>query len=92
MPVGRKKGNETHYGYKDHVKVDTESKLILDYAVTPANVHDSNEFEMFFNEKDKVGYADSAYAGKKLPKHVRNEICEKGYRNQCQKLKRVAKR
>ena len=76
-----KKGNETHYGYKDHVKVDAESKLILDYAVTPANVHDSNEFEMFFNEKDKVGYADSAYAGKKLPEHVRNEICEKGYRN-----------
>ena len=76
-----KKGNETHYGYKDHVKVDAESKLILDYAVTPANVHDSNEFEMFFNEKDKVGYADSAYAGKKLPKHVRNEICEKDYRN-----------
>lgn len=76
-----KKGNETHYGYKDHVKVDSESKLILDYAVTPANVHDSNEFEMFFNEKDRVSYADSAYAGKKLPKQVRNEICEKGYLN-----------
>ena len=27
------------------------------------------------------GKYDSAYVGKKLPKHVRNEICEKGYRN-----------
>ena len=76
-----KKRDETHYGYKDHVKVDADSKLILDYAVTPANVHDSNEFENFFNEQDEVGYADSAYVGKKLPKHVRNEVCEKGYRN-----------
>ena len=76
-----KKGDEKHYGYKDHVKVDADSKLIMDYAVTPANVHDSNEFENFFNEQDEVGYADSAYVGKKLPKHVRNEVCEKGYRN-----------
>ena len=76
-----KKGNETHYGYKDHVKVDADSKLILDYTVTPANVHDSNEFEDFFNEQDKAAYADSAYVGKKLPKHVRNEVCEKGYRD-----------
>lgn len=76
-----KKGDETHYGYKDHVKVDADSKMILDYAVTPANVHDSQEFEDFFNEKDKVGYADSAYAGMKLPDHVKNEVCEKGYRN-----------
>ena len=42
---------------------------------------DSNEFENFFNEQDEVGYADSAYIGKKLPEHIRNEVCEKGYRN-----------
>ena len=76
-----KKGDEKHYGYKDHVKVDADSKLIVDYAVTPANVHDSKEFEDFFNEQDEAAYADSAYVGKKLPKHVRNEVCEKGYRN-----------
>ena len=55
--------------------------MILDYAVTPANVHDSNEFEDFFNAKDAVGYADSAYVGKQLPENVRNEVCEKSYRN-----------
>ena len=30
-----KKRDETHYGYKDHVKVDADSKLILDYVATP---------------------------------------------------------
>lgn len=76
-----KKGNETHYGYKDHVKVDADSKLILDYAVTSANVHDSNEFEDFFNEQDEVAYADSTYVGKELPEHIQNEVCKKGCRN-----------
>ena len=33
-----KKGNETHYGYKDHVKADAESKLITHYTVTSTNV------------------------------------------------------
>jgi len=36
-----KKGNEVHYGYKDHVKAYADSKLITDYSVTSANVHDS---------------------------------------------------
>ena len=75
-----KKGNETHYGYKDHTKVDAESKLITDYAVTSANVHDSNEFVDFIDETDKEVYADSAYAGKELPKHVTNHVHEKGCR------------
>lgn len=28
-----KKNNETHFGYKDHVKCDSDSKLITHYAV-----------------------------------------------------------
>ena len=28
-----KKNEETHYGYKDHVKCDADSKLIMDYGV-----------------------------------------------------------
>ena len=62
-----KKNDETHYGYKDHVKVDADSKIITDYATTSANVHDSNEFTEFLNEEDKVVYADSAYVGKDIP-------------------------
>ena len=75
-----KKNDETHYGYKDHVKVDADSKIITDYAITSANVHDSNEFTDFLTEEDKVVYADSAYVGKEIPDHVENRVCEKGYR------------
>ena len=75
-----KKNDETHYGYKDHVKVDADSKIITDYATTSANVHDSNKFTDFLTEEDKVVYADSAYVGKEIPDHVENRVCEKGYR------------
>ena len=76
-----KKNNETHYGYKNHAKVDVDSKIIMDYSVTDASVHDSQRFTAFFNEKDKVAYADSAYVGQEIPKHIEAQICEKGYRN-----------
>ena len=79
------KNKETHYGYKNHVKVDSESKLIISYTSTPANVHDSQELAKLVDEKDKVIYADSAYAGEtissQLPPNVKNRIHEKGYRN-----------
>ena len=75
-----KKNDETHYGYKNHVKVDDDSKIITDYATTSANIHDSNEFSEFLGEDDKVVYADSAYVGKEIPNHVENCVCEKGYR------------
>jgi len=79
------KGGEKHYGYKDHTKVDADSKIIIDYAVTNAAVHDSNVFVDFIDETDRVVYADSAYAGReiaeKLPANVENSIHEKGYRN-----------
>ncbi len=44
-------------------------------------MHDSKEFTGFLNEEDRVVYADSAYAGKEIPDHVENRVCEKGYRN-----------
>ncbi len=79
------KGGEKHYGYKNHTKVDADSKIITDYAVTNAATHDSNKFVDFIDETDKVVYADSAYAGvaiaEKLPENVKNSIHEKGYRN-----------
>ena len=81
-----KKGQETHFGYKDHVKVDADSKMITDYAATSASVHDSQRFTQFINETDEKVYADSAYAGKELadalPEKVDNQVHEKGYRNQ----------
>ena len=83
-----KKGSETHYGYKDHVKVDSDSKIITAFSVTSANVHDSKEIVGLVDEKDEVAFADSAYVGEELHKEIREKnpdivlkIHEKGYKN-----------
>lgn len=84
-----KKNNETHYGYKDHVKVDADSKLIVTYEVTDASVHDSKVIVDLCDENDKMVSADSAYAGEDLERELREKcgedvdlkIIEKGYRN-----------
>lgn len=82
-----KKNNETHYGYKDHVKVDKDSKIILDYEVSDASVHDSQPLIDLLNKEDegKELYADSAYSGEPLAEKIAkrkiiNKIHEKGYR------------
>jgi len=61
-----KKGNETHYGYKDHTKVDEKSKVIVDFEVTSANVHDIKPFPGLITATDTAVYVDSAYADEKL--------------------------
>jgi IS5 family transposase len=83
-----KKNDETHYGYKDHVKVDKDSKMIVDYTITDASVHDSQQLVELIDEKDEVVFADSAYTGEELEEavlaknpDVKIEINEKGYRN-----------
>lgn len=81
-----RKGREFHFGYKDHVKADVDSKLITDYTVTPANVHDSQPMPAMINENDKAVYADSAYWGnavaEALPENVENHIHERGTKKQ----------
>jgi len=83
-----KKGNEVHYGYKDHVKVDKKSKIITDFKVTSANIHDVDEFEGLIDITDKEAWLDSAYASvdhvariKERYPNIILHICEKGYRN-----------
>jgi IS5 family transposase len=83
-----KKGNETHYGYKDHVKVDKDSKIIVDFSVTAASTHDVNEFEGLIDINDTEAWLDSAYASAehiarimaKYP-NIKLHISEKGTRN-----------
>lgn len=60
-----KKNQETHYGYKNHAKVDLKTKLIDSYTTTPANVHDSQVFQELLDEKDRAVLADSAYKSEK---------------------------
>jgi len=83
-----KKNNETHYGYKDHVKTDKKSKLIDKYKVTDASVHDSQPLDDLLEEKDadQSLHADSAYTGENQEKTIedkklKNCVNEKGYRN-----------
>ena len=83
-----KKNDETHYGYKNHVKVDKKTKLVKKCAVTDASVHDSQAISDLVDKSDagKPIYADSAYSGEKQIKQIRKRkakprVCEKGYRN-----------
>lgn len=76
-----KKGNEAHFGYKDNVKVDLESKLIVDYTVTTASTNDLKGARELFDEHDNVAYGDSAYPSLELPEGVVNEISERANRN-----------
>jgi IS5 family transposase len=83
-----KKNNQTFYGYKDHVKADTKSKVVTDYRVTQASVHDSQTLEGLLDKKDagQPCYADSAYCGPDNEQAITkyqmvNKVCEKGKRN-----------
>jgi IS5 family transposase len=82
-----KKNDETHYGYKNHLNVDAKHKLIREYAVTDASVHDSQVFEEILDvdNSGKALWADSAYQseetrGKLFRRGIRNNINRKGYR------------
>ena len=80
------KNKETHYGYKNHIKIDKKSKMVTEYTATSAEVHDSQELENLIDEdKDKIIYGDSAYTGEEvqscIPEGVKNRIHEKGYKN-----------
>ena len=81
-----KKNNETHYGYKNHAKIDAKSKLIDTYSTTPANVHDSQVFEELLDESDQAVLADSAYHSEEhenylLEIHAEEFLMRKSHRN-----------
>jgi transposase, IS5 family len=83
-----KKNNVSYYGYKNHVKVDAKSKLIVKYEVTDASVHDSQTIENLLDEKDadEDFFGDSAYRGEKQQniisqKEMIDKTCKKGYKN-----------
>ena len=83
-----KHNGKNHFGYKDHVKADTKTKLITGYRVTTANVHDSEMIETLLDEKEDGGqqlHADSAYRSETIEqvcidKTIKSCIHEKGYR------------
>jgi IS5 family transposase len=58
------KGGKRHFGYKGHIGVDLESKLIRKQTYTSASSHDSTEFENLFSGDEQGIWADSAYISK----------------------------
>lgn len=81
-----KKNSQSHYGYKNHVKVDTKSKLIEDFTVTSASVHDSQALDALIAAGDPTTYVDSAYTGAGCDaifaeREVKAKPIERAYRN-----------
>jgi len=81
-----KKGDEKHYGYKDHVKAAAKTKLIEDYVVTDASVHDSQVTEELTKKGDGELHADSAYRSEEIEevlksKEIKSQVHERAYRN-----------
>ena len=59
-----KKGGVSHYGYKNHVNIDKDTKIIASHSTAPANMHDSTEFNTLLRNPEEGGtqvYGDSAY-------------------------------
>jgi len=82
-----KKNSETHFGYKNHIKADQKSKLIENYVVTDASVHDSQAMADLLEDKDAGQglYADSAYRSEEMEDilqflEIISHIHEKGTR------------
>jgi transposase, IS5 family len=83
-----KKGNNSYYGYKNHVNADVKHKLIREYETTSAEVHDSQLLEKLINDKNNTAklWADSAYRSKTILeflelKRIEANINEKAYKN-----------
>ena len=71
--------------YEESLVYFEKLKLIVDYVVTDASLHDSQVLEELIDDDDLILYADSAYTGEELLASLPAglEICvhEKGSRN-----------
>ena len=80
------KGGHRYFGYKNHIKVDRQGKLIQGWQATPANTHDSQAMKSLVESTDGKLYADSAYNSWLIldwltTKGIDPQINERAYRN-----------
>jgi IS5 family transposase len=59
------KNGKKYFGYKGHIGVDAQSKIIRKRTFTPANVHDSVEMENVLSGDEQSVWADKAYPKQK---------------------------
>ena len=83
-----KKHGKSFFGYKNHVNADARYKLIRQYDVTDASVHDSRTFDGLLNQANTSEdvYADSAYRSaetevKLRARGLRSRIHQRASRN-----------
>ena len=83
-----KKHGKSFFGYKNHLSVDAEHKLVRRYKVTPANVHDSQVLAEVLDpdNADPQVWADSAYRSEETETDLagaeyESHIHEKGQTN-----------
>lgn len=65
------KHDQAHFGYKNHIKLDTGHELIREYEVSTASLHDGEvdlveESDNKVKESDNKAYRNKGYFGKKL--------------------------
>lgn len=75
-----RKGDVRYFGYKNHICVDRKSKLIKNYEVATASVHDSNVLAPLCDANEAV-FDDSAYVGKSVPEGCRHHTIRRAFRN-----------
>lgn len=83
-----KKHGTSHFGYKNHVNVDKQHKLIRRYTVTDAAVHDSQVLEEVLQNKaaGRDVWGDAAYRSEEIDtqlkkRKLRSQIQYKAYRD-----------
>lgn len=71
-----KKNTRSFFGYKNHTKVDRATKLITEFEVSPAEVHDSLLLPLLVNEEDAGTevFADRAYDSEQ----IRRDLAQMG--------------
>lgn len=74
------KGGVRYFGYKNHICVDRKSKLIKNYEVTTASVHDSNVLAPLCDANETF-FDDSAYVGKSVPEGCHHHTIRRAFRN-----------
>jgi len=78
---------QNYFGYKNHIKIDSETKLITGFQVTPANKADNHMAELLLDKKEDGGqplYGDSAYSSKDLEElykqnNIISQVNRQGY-------------
>lgn len=83
-----KKGGQNHYGYKSHINIDKDTKLIAGHACTDASVHDSQVLEAVLRAEEVGGkevWADSAYRSEGQEQSLKDsahtsQIIERAYK------------